>query len=158
MIESKVREHYQEEQMEIVEDIQSISSKNYLQKVVTRKMIKGIDDDLMNKLPKEALEKINDIREISSALYEKELNEETKEIVGFLWQDKLPEILKKYLNIDNQYRENLKNIQGKNAKELMMESLSIIKESLQHTEKDINEENLKNLSIHTRYIKNTFKV
>lgn len=158
LIESKVREHYQEEQMEIVEDIQSISSKNYLQKVVTRKMIKGIDDGLMNKLPKEALEKINDIRKISSALYEKELNDETKEIVGFLWQDKLPEIIKKYLNIDNQYRENLKNIQGKNAKELMMESLSIIKESLQHIEKDINEENLKNLSIHTRYIKNTFKV
>lgn len=157
LIESKVREHYQEEQMELVEDIQSVSNQNYLQKVVTRKMIKGIDDNLMNKLPKEALEKIDEIRKISSALYEKQLNDETKEIVGFLWQDKLPEIIKKYLNIDNQYRENLKNVQGKNAKELMIESLSIIQESLKHIEKDINEENLKNLSIHTRYIKNKFK-
>jgi len=156
-IEKTVRNHYQEEHMELVEDIKAVVNDDYLQKVVTRKMIKGVDDQLMKDLSAETLNIIESIKNKSSILYEKDIDIETKEMISFLWQDKMPEIIKKYLNVDPEYRKELKNIQGKNAEELMIESLNIIKESLERIEKDINEENLKNLSIHTRYLKRTFK-
>lgn len=156
-IEKTVRNHYQEEHMELVEDIKAVVNDDYLQKVVTRKMIKGVDDQLMKDLSAETLNIIESIKNKSSVLYEKDIDLETKEMISFLWQDKMPEIIKKYLNVDPEYRKELKNIQGKNAEELMIESLNIIKESLERIEKDINEENLKNLSIHTRYLKQTFK-
>lgn len=156
-IEKTVRNHYQEQHMELVEDIKSVVDDEYLQKVVTRKMIKGVDDQLMKDLSTETLNMIEVIKNKSSILYEKDIDLETKEMISFLWQEKMPEIIKKYLNVDPEYRKELKNVQGKNAEELMIESLSIIKESLERIEKDINEENLKNLSIHTRYLKSTFK-
>ena len=49
-IEKTVRNHYQEEHMELVEDIKAVVNDDYLQKVVTRKMIKGVDDQLMKDL------------------------------------------------------------------------------------------------------------
>lgn len=157
MFEDKLKEHYQKNHEEIVEDIRASQDEEYLKKVMTRKLIKGVDDKFINSLPAESLTIVNQIKSMSEQLYQKEITDETKEIVEFLWKEKLPEVIQKYLNIDNEYRENLKNVQGKSAKELMLESLIVIKESLEYIEKDVNEENLKNLSIHTRYIKNAFK-
>lgn len=157
MFEDRLKEHYQKNHEEMVEDIRASQEEEYLKKVMTRKLIKGVDDKLINNLPEESLTIVNQIKSMSEQLYQKDLTDETKEIVEFLWKEKLPEVIQKYLNIDNEYRENLKNVQGKSAKELMIESLTIIKESLEHLEKDMNEENLRNLSIHTRYIKNAFK-
>lgn len=158
LIERKVREHYQQSNGEILKDFQQVAISNSpSHKIVKPNIIQGIDNDLVKDVPEEALKIIDEVREISGELYKKELNDETKEIVSFLWEEKIPEIVKKYLNIDKEYRVKLKNVQGRNAKELMIESLEVIRESIKCIEKDINEEKLKNLSIHTRYLKYSLK-
>lgn len=138
VIEAKTKEHYQKEIFSITNN-------------------KAIVNKVTNAMPQEALLFIKEIQNISKNLYEKDLNKETREIIVSVLETKIPEISENYLNIDMQYRESLKNIQGKSAKDLMIESLSILKESLENIEQSINEEKLKILSIQTRYIKNTLK-
>ena len=119
-------------------------------------MSKGIDNKDKD-IPKLALKYIEEIENKSLLLFEKEIDDDMKKMINFLNKEKLPEIIEKYLNIDKEFRSSLKNIQGKTAEELLIESLIVIKESLFHLEKDINEDNLKNLSIHTRYMKSVLK-
>lgn len=156
LIESKVREHYQEDHMAIIEDIQN-KEQNSSNNLSENEYSNVLNDKTIKNLPNEAIKIINEVKNISSELFHKDINNETKEIINFLLQEKMTEVINKYVSIDSNYRNNLKNVQGKNATELMLESLNVIKESIKHIEKDINEENLKNLSIHTRYLKDSFK-
>lgn len=160
-IEVVIKDHYTNKSSDLMEDFNGIKNDQYIDKLVTRNISKNIDKNidknLIENLPNEAIKIIEEIKRRSAELSKKEINEETKEMINFLWKDKLPEIIKKYLNIDNEYREKLKSVQGKNAQQLMIESLNVIKESLEHIEQDINEENLKDLSVQNRYLKNRFK-
>lgn len=157
LLQSKIKQHYQNNPDKIIKHVQLTNSEQYIKKSVTRDLIKGVDDKLLNDLPMQGLQLMQEIKQVSKTLYEKDINVETKDMIEFLYKEKLPEVINKYLNIDKAYRHNLKNVQGKTAQDLMLESLEIIKQSLSLIEKDINEENLKDLSIHTRYLKKVLK-
>lgn len=156
-LDKQVKEYYAAQGDNILKDIEETNQEQYIKHTVNRKLVQQLDQKLLNELPNDAIEMIEQIKQISEHLSLKPIDEDTKEIIEFLWKEKLPEVMNKYLEIDNRYRQSLKNVQGKNAQELMLESLTVIKESLDLIEKDINEENLKNLSIHTRYLKNSLK-
>lgn len=68
-------------------------------------------------------------------------------------QKRVPEILHKYLNIDEEYRHTLFNVQGKNAETLMIESLENIEHILDNVVKNINQSKIQDLSVTQRYTK-----
>lgn len=144
--------YYEQQGNHIVNNVKDMRENS-----VTNNINKKIEKKPHNELPNEAIKMVEEINTIGNKLYHKTIDEETKDTIEFLCKENLQEVINKYLDIDSSYRQNLKNVQGKNAQELMMESLTIIKESLDLIEKDINEENLKNLSIHTRYLKKSLK-
>ncbi len=71
-----------------------------------------------------------------------------------LWNKRLPEIIGKFLSIDTDYRTSLKNIEGKNAQELMMESLGSIKNNIKQLTLESENKKLNELSVTNRYVKN----
>lgn len=62
----------------------------------------------------------------------------------------VPQSIEQYLDIDIENRQSLKNIQGKSADDLLLESLNNIKESLLPVINLIEEKKLEKLSISTR--------
>lgn len=71
--------------------------------------------------------------------------------INNLYENRLPEILKKFLVIDKEYRTELKNIQGKNAEQLMVESLNNIVDIFDKKLEEVNQERLSDLSVTQRY-------
>lgn len=157
MFERAIKTNYEKSYNEIVREITSSKEEKLVDKEIVKDLLNVVNKELVYNLPSDSASMIEEIKNKAENLYKKNLNEETKEIIVFLLEEKLPEVINKYLLIDKEYRESLKNVQGKSAKELMMDSLVVINESVECIEKDINEENLTNLSIHNRYIKRTLK-
>jgi hypothetical protein len=113
--------------------------------------------NVSEELPKEAKEVISEIKSKYKYLLKEELI--NKNEVRLSYKFRVPEIIKKYLSIDSSYRETLKNIEGKDSKQLMMESLGHINDILTIEIKNLNEEKIKDLSItqrHLKAVKNTF--
>lgn len=149
-LDKQLKLYYEQQGNNIINSIENVKVSN---NIVSDKL----DKKTYSELPVEATKIVEQIKSITNELYSNTINDETKQSIEFLSQEKLEEVISKYMNIDKAYRHNLKNVQGKTAKELMLESLEIIKNSLELIEKDINEEKLKDLSIHTRYLKRSLK-
>jgi hypothetical protein len=64
---------------------------------------------------------------------------------------RLPEVINKYASIDLEYRNILKNKDGKTAEDLALESLINYKQQLTNLKKLINEDKLISLSTTQRY-------
>lgn len=96
-------------------------------------------------LPIEAKIKIDNINQLSKELKNKEVNE-------FL-HERLPIILKKYFSIDQEYRVSLKNVEGFNAQELMIQSLENIEKIILAKKEDNNYDLLSELSVENRKLK-----
>ena len=62
----------------------------------------------------------------------------------------VPQSIEQYFDIEPKYRDSLKNIQGKNADDLLLESLNNIKNSLEPVSVLIEEKKLEKLSISNR--------
>lgn len=103
------------------------------------------EDYSLDKLPADTKEKIQNIENIA-----KELN--SQEVNDFI-QQRLPVILKKYFSIDQEYRTELKNIEGFNAEELMNQSLDNIERIVKSKQQDNNYDLLSELSIENRKLK-----
>lgn len=98
-------------------------------------------------LPLEAKVKIDTINKIGQ-----ELN--NKEVSDFL-HERLPLILKKYFSIDKEYRTTLKNVEGFNAQELMVQSLDNIEKMILAKKEDNNYDLITELSVENRKLKKT---
>lgn len=98
---------------------------------------------------KEKLNKICKSIEKAQNTENKEYQEEIKKITEYI----LPKVIKKYLSIDEEYRETLKNIEGKCSSELLLESLDNIYSQINKINREINEEKIKYLSIEKRKLK-----
>lgn len=95
------------------------------------------------------------IQSISREIEKIQNNDKTEYIeqVYTLSANTLPNIIKKYLSIDEDYRDSLKNIQGKLPGELLMESLENIFIQVKQINQQINEEKITSLSVETRKLK-----
>ena len=79
---------------------------------------------------------------------------EYKEKIIKIGEEILPNLIKKYLSIDEEYRHSLRNVEGKLPSQLLMESLDNIFAQLKEINQEINKEKISSLSIENRKLKN----
>lgn len=102
-------------------------------------------------IPQEAKEILENIEKLYENIKHSKLEEfDTINLV----EKKVPEILRKYLTIDEKYKENLINNEGKTAEELIIESLKNINSHLEKIWVDVNQQKLNSLSVTNRYTRN----
>jgi hypothetical protein len=105
-----------------------------------------------NELSKQAIQILEQINTKYFNIKEStDLNYETIQID--ILYEKLPDIIKKFILIDKEYREILHNVEGKNAESLMIESLENINTTLDNFIIGLNNDRLSNLSVSQRHIK-----
>jgi len=99
----------------------------------------------IDKLPLEAKNKISHIQKVITELN----SEETTQF----FNERLPVILKKYFSIDEEYRTSLKNVEGYNAQELMLQALDNIEKLVTAKKEDNNVILISELSIENRKLR-----
>lgn len=135
---------------EVLRKIKSISGDQILEKKINNS-IHTSNISVKQELPIEAQNIITSINEKYANVCNSNIREEDNFELKKLYEVRLPEILKKFLVIDKEYRIELKNIQGKNAQELMLESLKNIEDILEAKLIEVNENRLSDLSVTQRY-------
>lgn len=121
----------------------------------TKSLVEKAQKSLLLKeesLTEEMKEKINNISKNIEKIQNTE-NIEYKEVISKIIEETLPNVIKKYLSIDEEYRETLKNIEGKYPSQLLLESLENIDLQVNDINREINEEKVSHLSIETRKLK-----
>ena len=133
------------EHEELIKDL-GLDIKSLITKA--KKEIKFDESELSNEM-KEVINRI--IKECEKA--EKNENPFFKYEINNISNIIMPNIIKKYLSIDLEYRNTLKNIEGKLPGELLLESLINLHEKVKKMNFDINEEKISELSIENRKLK-----
>lgn len=103
------------------------------------------EEHSMDNLPAQAKSQVERITNLVNKMNNEEVNDFIKE--------RIPVILKKYFSIDEEYRTTLKNVEGFNAQELMIQSLDNIEKILLAKKEDNNIDLLTELSVENRKIK-----
>lgn len=109
-----------------------------------------IDKDI----PKNALTIIKDVEDIYRKIKQHTtVDNHTDEItqLELILEKRIPEVLTKFLTIDPSYRTSLVSSQGKNAEQLMLESLDNLKQSFHSVYENINQNSVNSLSATNRY-------
>jgi hypothetical protein len=137
----------------ILNETKSVFIENYLAQRAAKESLNLAKDYSISQLPQAEQDLLNQIKEQYARLvpHYKSMNEEDKHNLNHLVVDKLPVIINRYLSMNEEYRQTMVNSQGKNAQELLHESLSNIEAHLQKINLNINELNLKELSVSARY-------
>lgn len=108
-------------------------------------------EHMITDLPKVAQKLFESIKEIKFSEEDIKILESAHKFEYDLIDKKIPEAVMKYLSVDSQYRDNLKNISGKTAENLLVETL----ENILITKKDLsltlNQYKLSELSVTRRY-------
>ena len=125
---------------------------NNLVKNLTIEKIKS-ENHKMNDLPQKVLDIIKKIETLYTKIQESKNEHTDLQQLNIMLEKRIPEILSKYLTIDPDYRTSLKNTEGKNAQELMVEGINNIYITFENVYKDINQESIHSLSVTTRYTK-----
>lgn len=139
-----------------INNLLTITKQNYTSELLENLTIQKINNDkhLLTHLPKEALDTIENIEAIFQKIQIKKLNNPNDlEQLNNMIKKRIPEVLSKFLTIDEEYRTTLKNTQGLNAQELMLESLKNIHCIFEKIHKEINQESVHSLSVTNRYTK-----
>lgn len=156
-----VTQHYQSDIGQIMNNTKQTYGTQYVERM-TIKEVQSIEATRKMDLPEKArglLDNISDLyQKIHSATHDAK-NQVRPEVmnaniifeINTLFEKRLPEILKKYLTIDAEYRQTLKNNQGKNAEDLMLESLGNIQDNFEHHWQEINQHKVDDLSVSNRY-------
>lgn len=82
------------------------------------------------------------------------ISENDKFRIENLYQKRLPQVLEEYLTISDNYKNKLKTADGKNADDLLLDSLHEIKVNLEQIVQTYQENQLHKLSATNRYLKN----
>ena len=130
-----------------------------LSQLSTKKALEQITAEISTKftteaLPKESIIHINKIQEIYINIINNNTNCEYANDSNKLINDKLPKIIHSYLSMNPEYRITMKNNQGKNAQDLLIDSLQFIEKTLQKNLEALQEDKLVDLSAQTRFLKN----
>lgn len=110
-------------------------------------------------IPKEANDVLSDIYIIYKKLEHEKDNiiiKNEKHQIKKLIDERIPEILEKYISIDEEYKKSLVNTEGKTPFDLMVGSLENILSYFKEINLSLNEEKVKELSVKERYT-NQFK-
>ena len=134
-----------------LEKTKAVYGENYLSRLTlenARKVEYSVDA-----LPREARHLINKIESVFTQVNQEKtlLSDDEKFDLDNLFQKRIPEVMQKYLAISADYRESMVNTQGKNAKDLMLESLGNYAQKLEQMLEHQNERKLSDLSAVSRY-------
>lgn len=131
--------------MEILDNL-GIDTKSIVEKAQRTLLLK--EESLIPEM-KSMINKISEEVEKFKKCNQEEFNEEIEKIANQI----LPNIVKKYLSIDEEYRISLRNIEGKLPSELLLESLSNIEIRVKDINHSINEKKVSDLSVDNRKLK-----
>ena len=145
-----IHTHFSEHKEHTLSKIKSLNIENNVQE----KIIALNNDKSVKNLPQEIQKIIQDINLTYFKLNSNEhIDQFKKQELYKIYNEKIPNIVVKYLNIDPEYRETLVNIEGKKPIQLLKESLTEIQNIFNSQILDLNEEKVKELSVENRLIK-----
>ena len=138
-----------------IEVTQELFSESYFKKVATEAVHNIENNFTMKTLPAQAKELLKSIQEQHSTVktYKITLSEEDKFTMNNLLEKRIPEVLEKYLSIPPDYRTGLTNSEGKNAQDLMIESLSNFNTKITGIIENYAQNKVQDLSVTKRYSK-----
>lgn len=148
---SQCFDYYEKNINEVLETVKQEYSSEYIEKMTQLAIQTNAYKKNVKDLPDSTVVLLSQINE----MYKKIKNENNigQENIHNLFERRIPEILEKYLSIDESYRLTLTNTEGKNAEQLMNESLENISIAFNNTFEEINADKLTDLSIQNRYTK-----
>lgn len=149
-VQELIRNNLVNKKNEVLKKIKSLNGDQILEQKINTS-IHSANISVKQELPQEAQQVIKNINEKYDNIINCSMSPEDTEELKKLYEMRVPEILKKFLVIDKQYRIELKNIQGKNAQELMLESLKNIEHIFEAKLIEVNENRLSDLSVTQRY-------
>lgn len=154
LVDTIVKEHYSNHKERIINKVKMLNN-GYTQSIIQLELDDKQSVKLKNDLPADVLSILKDIEEKYHFICQNQVTNPLINLyeVNNLYQKKIPDIVKKYLLIAPEYRVELKNVEGKDAKELMIESLSNVQAVFNEHYQDINELLLRDLSASQRHIK-----
>lgn len=146
-----MKDHYKEKINHIIEETQDVFNENYMQKMTIQNSHEISDKISFKDLPPVAHEKINQLQTLYKVLKNRQLTEKDSFDLKNIMEKRIPETLNKYLSMDSQFRTELKNHQGKNAKDFMMETLTNFENRLNQIMEHNNENKLTDLQVMSQY-------
>lgn len=145
-------DYYEKNINEVLETVKQEYSSEYIEKMTQLAIQTNAYKKNLKDLPESTIVLLSQINEVYKSINNTTSNIDKEKIYN-LFEKRLPEILEKYLSIDESYRLTLRNTEGKNAEQLMIESLENIKIAFNNTWEEINTDKLTDLSIKNRYTK-----
>lgn len=143
-----IKDDYTNGIAELLNKTKKIHGAEYLEQITTKTIADLTPGMKINKLPQAAQGLIEEINILYGNIQGKDDFDTTN-----LFEKRIPEILTKYLTIDKAYQTTLRNNQGKNAADLMLDSLTNIRDNFQKKWQVINENALSSLSATNKYTK-----
>lgn len=112
--------------------IQVLYSENHLNQTIVEEAVKLGATHNIKTLPSEATVILENIKNdyINIQQNNQLLSHEQNFTLDNIWNKRVPDIINKYLRVDEEYRISMKNVDNKNAEQLMLESLSNIHQIL----------------------------
>lgn len=133
-----------------------IFADEYFQKVAVAQTKTLADNYKVESLPQDTQAILKEVQTQYTALqvHKKTLSEEQNFTIETLFDKRIPEVLQKYFSIDKGYRTTLSNSEGKNAHQLMNESLNNFNQKLVSILEEVNQNKVSDLSATRRYSRN----
>lgn len=143
---------YKKDMQEMVKQTKNTYADNSVKNLTIEKIRNEQYD--MNDLPRHATDIINRIENLYTKIKQHKFEDTDKiNTLNILFEKRIPEVLTKYLKVDPEYRTTLKSSQGKNAEDLMIDSLNNINDTFESVYQEINQNNVNSLSATNRYTK-----
>ena len=139
----------------MLDTTKGLYSNNYLEEKAIKTNQTLSQNYKVSNLPKDTQNIIQEIQSVHTHLQidKSNLNEDQVFLIDNLFDKRIPEVLQTYFSINEDYRTNMKNRDGKNAQDLMNDSLLNFKNKLTQTLDDVNQNKLSQLSVSNRYSK-----
>lgn len=144
--------HYRGHVNNLLEDIKTTYSDSTMKNVVHKNVKKD------SHLPLQAQETLDSIYSIYSILSQE--SNKTKDFfydIQIIIDKHIPSIIEKYTSISPEYRNTLTNRESKTAKELLLESLNNIHQSMIDLHIENNHDKLRDLTVSEKYTKQLVK-
>ena len=156
ILNTTLREYYSQDLNKMLHQTKVVYSKHYLVEQAIKKTQLAVADYKVTALPNSTQNIINSIQAVYNSLenHRNDLNDEQIFLIDNLFEKRIPEVLQKYFSIDQEYRNTMKTSQGKNAQELMDDSLGNFKNKLSEILEAVNANKLSDLNVSQRYSSN----
>lgn len=152
LINGIVNKYYAKDMQPFYTNVKQRYTTDFVENLIVNKVKREIE--VLKEIPNEALDIIQFI-ELTFKNIQKQSHTSIENLdnLQLMVEKRIPEVVSKYLTIDIDYRTSLKNMEGKNAQELMLDSLQNISSIFQEVYKELNQETLHSLSATNKYTK-----